>query len=149
MRTPIRSSSTPKLREKQDGIGPIEVTVLHTNVGATCEAIRTAARLSKELYADIRILVLQVVPYPLPLDTPDVPIEFTQQCLLDLAARAGVEVSVDIHLGRDKEVMLQSAIPLGGLVLIGRRRWWWPTAESKVARLLRHLGHQVVYTGSE
>jgi hypothetical protein len=149
MQPPIRTSSKPTIRADHSAGGSLEITVLHTNAGATSKAIQTAAQLTKGLAADIRLLVLQVVPYPLPLETPDVPLEFTRQRFLEMASHANVEVRVDIRVGRDRHVLLESALNPASVVLIGGKRGWWPTPESRVTRLLKRLGCQVVPTGSE
>lgn len=124
------------------------MTVLHTNAAATSQAILTAAHLTEGLSAEIRILVLQVVPYPLPLETPDVPLTFTKQRLLEMASRSGVELRVDIHVGRDRGLMLESAMKPGSVVLIGRRRRWL-APESRLAKLLMRLGYQVISADPE
>jgi hypothetical protein len=114
----------------------IEVTVLHTSTQATLKGIDTATRLAKDLGAQIRLLVLRVVPYPLSLGTPDVSLEFTERLFLEMASRANLELRVDIRVGRDKRVMLESAIKPGSVVLIAGRRGWWRNPESRVARRL-------------
>ena len=115
---------------------PIEITVLHTGTQTTVKAVETATRLAKDLAAEIRLLVLQVVPYPLSLDTPDVSTEFMQSFFLELASRANVELRVDIRIGRDKRLLLESALQPGSVVLIGARHGWWPTLEGRMAKRL-------------
>jgi hypothetical protein len=101
------------------------------------------------LAVDIRLLVLQVVPYPLQLEMPDVPLEFTLQSMLETISPLHVDVRVDIRLGRDRAVMLESAFPPASLVIVGHRCRWWLTPENRIARLLRRCGHQVISTDSE
>lgn len=150
-RTPIRTSSRPSFAVRADPSAPrpLEITVLHTNAQNTVKSLQKVARLAQDLAADIRLLVLQVVPYPLPLEMPDVPLEFTSQNLLETISPLDVDVRVDIRLGRDKEAMLESAFPAASLVIVGRRCRWWPSPENRIARLLRRRGHQVIPTDSE
>lgn len=115
---------------------PVEITVLHTGTQTTLKAVEAATHLAKDLTAEIRLLVLQVVPYPLPLDTPDVSVEFMQSRFLELASRANVELRVDIRIGRDKRLLLESAIQPGSVVLIGAWHGWWPTLEGRMAKRL-------------
>jgi hypothetical protein len=133
-----RTASDPFLTVSVDNTPgrPIEVTVLHTSTQATIKGIDTAARLAKDLGAQIRLLVLRVVPYPLSLSTPDVSLEFTERLFLEMASRANLELRVDICVGRDKRLMLEYAIKPGSVVLIGGRYGWWPNPESRVARRL-------------
>jgi len=121
---------------------PVEVTVLHVSTERTLKAVEMATRLSKDLAAEIRLLVLQVVPYPLPLDTPDVPVEFIRNSFAELVAGANVRLQVDIRLGRDRRVMFESAIRPGSVVLIGCPRPWWPTPEMRAAK---RLGCSVIH----
>jgi hypothetical protein len=88
----------------------MEVVVLHTNVTETLQALKTAAHLAHDLSARIRLLVLEVVPYPLPLDHPNVSTPFTQRRFRTLAANASVETSVDIHLVRDPDKSIESLL---------------------------------------
>jgi hypothetical protein len=133
-----RTASKPFLTVPVDNTAgrPIEVTVLHTSTQATLKAVETATRLAKDLAVVVRLLVLQVVPYPLSLETPDVPVEFTQKVFLEIASRLNIELRVDIRIGRDKRMMLESAIKPGSVILIGARHGWWPSPESRVARRL-------------
>lgn len=123
--------------------------MLHTDARATVRAIEQVAGLTEGLAANIRVLVLQVVPYPLPLETPDVPVQFTSERVAKMLAPLGVEVQLEICVGRDRSAMLASAFSPGSLVVVGSKRRWWPSEESKIRRLLRRLGHQVISTGSE
>ncbi len=149
MGTPIRTSSNSTAGTDSGARGSIDITVVHTHARATLRALKTAAQLTRGLAADIRVLVLQVVPYPLALETPDVPVEFTQQRLTEMVSRVNAAVHLEIHVGRDRRLMLESAIKPGSVVLLGGRRRWWPTPASRVARLLERLGHEVIATGSE
>src|ERR1700680_966867 len=133
-----RTASKPFLPVPRDNTAgrPIEVTVLHTSTQITLKAVETATRLAKDLAAGVRGLVLQVVPYPLSLENPHVPVEFTQILFLELAERANVELRVDIRIGRDKVVMLESAIQPNSVVVIGGRHGWWLTPEIRAAKRL-------------
>lgn len=126
----------------------LEIVVLHTTVGETLEALRTAAQLACGLSARIRLLVLEVVPYPLPLDRPNVPLPFTKRRFRTLAASSSIETNVDIHLVRDPDKAIESVLEPHSVVVMGGHRSWWPNAHSRVAKRLERLGHQVVWSGA-
>ena len=128
---------------------PLEVIVLHTTTKATLQALRTAARLAEGLAARIRLLVLEIVPYPLPLDEPQVPLEFTHRRFRTVAADTSIDTQVDIRLGRDKAQMLESALKPHSLVVLAAKGGWWPTAETRLAKRLERMGHQVVVCRAE
>jgi len=120
----------------------MEVVVLHTTVAETLKALKTAAHLAQDLSARIRLLVLEVVPYPLPLDQPNVPLSFTTRRFRTLAHDVSIETSVDIHLVRDREKMIDSVLEPRSLIVMGGRRHWWP---GKLVKRLERAGHQLVW----
>ena len=122
----------------------LEVVVLYTTTEATLRSLKTAAELAAGLAAYIRLLVLEVVPYPLPLDEPQASVNFTQRRFRTVAAEARISTRVDIRLGRDKRQMLESALNPRSLVVVPGGRGWWPTVEKRLAKRLQRLGHQVV-----
>jgi hypothetical protein len=122
----------------------LEVVVVHTTVEGTLQALRVAAQLARGLHARIRLLVPQVVPYPLPLDGPAIALDFTNRRFRTMASGASIDTSVDIRLGRDRGEILESALDVRSLVVVCRGRGWWPTSERRLARKLESLGHQVV-----
>ncbi len=120
----------------------MEIVVLHTTVAETLQALKTAAHLAQDLSARIRLLVLEVVPYPLPLDRPDVTLPFTHRRFRTLAEKSSVETNVDVHLVRDREKAVKSVLEPHSVVVIGTRRAWWP---NRLVKLLERAGHQIVY----
>jgi len=123
----------------------LEIIVLHTQEVETVNALKMAAELASGL-APVRLLAIQVVPYPLGLDTPPVSVEFLEKRFVEMAQEAAVEVAVDIRLCRDAGDVLESELGPHSVVVIGGRRHWWPTAAMRLAWRLERLGHQVVFT---
>jgi hypothetical protein len=127
----------------------MEIVVLYTTVPETLQALKMAAHLAHDLSARIRLLVLEVVPYPLPIDQPDVTVPFTQQRFRTLAESASpaikIDTKVDVHLVRDPEKTIESVLEPNSVVVMGGRCPWWPTAQGRLAKLLKRTGHIVVY----
>ena len=59
---------TPPRKNESEHL--LDVAVVFTTTAATVAALRTAGALARQLDACIRMLVPQVVPYPLPLQSP-------------------------------------------------------------------------------
>ena len=127
----------------------LEISVVFTSVDATLAALKEAADLAASLGGRITLIVPQVVPYPLPLTSPPVLVDFNERRLRVIASQSLVETRVSIYLCRDPLETLQSILKPHSLVVIGSRKKWWPTAETRLAKKLRHLGHQVVVTERE
>ena len=127
----------------------LHVLVLFTDVPSTLEALRYAASLPHAERAPIRLLVPQVVPYPLPLHEPAVQTSVMARRFRTIAEQAKVETTVDIMLCRDPWQAIHHALATPHLVVIGSRRRWWPTREKGIAKRLRAEGHYVVLTESK
>lgn len=134
-------------------IRKLEVFVLFTDIPATLAALRTAAQLAHGLAASIRLLVLQIVPYPLPLTEPPRNLRFlagrfrtvVDSCSFETASRS-VDTTAGIVLCRDACDALNTRLGQSAVVVIGRRSRWWPHREDRWARHLRAAGHHVVRT---
>jgi hypothetical protein len=126
--------------------GSLEVVVLHTTIEGTLGSLKRAAELASGLSASIRLLVLTVVPYPLPLESPQVPLAFARRRFTTLASDARVDTLVDIRLGREKASMMEAALKPRSVVVLERRRSWWPHPTRRLAKRLERLGHQVVFS---
>lgn len=122
----------------------LDVLVLFTSVHATLPALTCAAKLAKGLCAQIRLLVPQIVPYPLPLEKPAVHPEVLDRRFHALIGHASVDVNVDIRLCRDPWEAIEQALPNRSIVVMGIKSHWWPTKETWLARKLRKHGHEVV-----
>ena len=137
----IRQRECVQLSERRS---TLEVTVVFTKVPATLRALKMAAELAHNLNGRIRLLVPQVVPYPLPLERPAVSAEFSRRRLQTLASQGSIDTRVEVWLCRDRSDELCQALKPDALVVIGVRRSWWPAAEKALARKLRRKGHEVI-----
>lgn len=124
----------------------LEIFVVFTSVETTLAALTEAGNLANTLGGRITLLVPQIVPYPLPLTSPPVLVDFNERRLRVIASNALVETRVCIYLCRDALETLQSILKPGALVVVGCRKRWWPTSEKRLASKLRHRGFEVVVT---
>jgi hypothetical protein len=127
----------------------LNVTVLFTSIEGTMAALRAAATLASKLGGRITIVVPEVVPYHLPLNEPPVRHDWNEKRFRVLAAESSVETSVRIYLCRDQDEMLAKRLRPHSLVVLGGKKYWWPTRESRLARRLRRLGHEVILAETE
>jgi hypothetical protein len=142
-------TGSPEPRHTEASSKQLDITVLFTSVELTVAALRRAGELASRLNGRITLVVPQIVPYPAPLTSPPVLVEFNERRFRVLAAQSAVETSVQIYLCRDAAETLQSVLAPRSLVVIGVRRRWWPTAEQRLAARLRCAGHEVMVTRTE
>ena len=127
----------------------LNIAVVFTSVEWTLMALRKAGDLASRLNARITLVVSQVVPYPLPLASPPVLLDWNERRFHVIASETPVETRVHIYLCRDRFDTLKAVLTPGSLVVLGGRRRWWPTAEERLANRLRQAGHHVVFTETE
>jgi hypothetical protein len=143
------TQGAPKTPEKTNPVSPFEIVVMFTDVPGTLKALKTAAELAHNLNGRIRILAPQVVPYPLPLESPQVSTEFNERRFQTITHDSRIETRVDVRLCRDRGEALCQALEPEALVVMGVHRSWWPTSEKALAGKLRRKGHYVILVDSE
>jgi hypothetical protein len=135
----------PVTSPAREGQRDLELYVVFTEVEATRRALKTASELARGLCARLVLVAAQVVPWPLPLETPPVGCNFTESLLSQLAAEQAAAVTVKLYLCRDREATLRAALHPRSLVLIGSsKRWWSKKQFPALARLLKQDGHDVI-----
>jgi hypothetical protein len=126
----------------------LSVTVIATTEKGTTAALNEARRLAMDLDAHITLLKMVVVPRRFPLDKPPVSLDLTtkQQCSLVLQSSAREQdVTVRTCLCRDRDLSLQRVLRRRALVVIGGRRNWWLRREERLEKVLRGMGHHVIF----
>lgn len=128
----------------------LNIAVVFTSVESTLAALRRAVALASSLRARILLLVPQMVPYPLPLDSPPVLVDWSEERFRRIAGETPVETVVRLYLCRDRVETLKDALRPVSLVVLGGRRKWWPfNREKRLALRLRRAGHEVIFTETE
>ena len=139
----------PGSPQSEDAAHGLSVCVVFTSVPATLLALKRAASLASSLNARITLVVPQLVPYPLPLTSPPVLLDFNERRFRVIVSKIPVPTTVRVYLCRDQLDALALALPPRCLVVVGARRRWWPTRETRLASKLRHAGHDVIVTETE
>lgn len=122
----------------------LEIAVVFTSAASTVRALRAAATLARGLNAHVSLIVPQVVPYPLPLEKPPVPLDFTVRRLLEIAGATSTQTTIRLYLCRQRAETVIAALKPRSIVFIGARKRLWRTKEQTLAHRLRRTGHTVV-----
>jgi hypothetical protein len=132
--------------DRETAASRLNIAVIFTSVESTLAALRRAGLLAARLGAHITLLVLQVVPYPLPLTSPPILVDFNERRFRVLAGQGSVDTTVQLYLCRDRWETISAILRPHSLIVVGgRKRQWWPTAEQRLARRLRNAGHEVIF----
>src|SRR5262249_30095254 len=138
----LTSTGFPERPAVAAGESRLDIVVIFTSVNATMSALSRAGVLAENLGARITLVVPQIVPYPLPLTSPPVLLDFQEKRFREIAAKSPVDVRVQLYLCRDELETLKKVLKPHSLIIMGGRRRWWPTREQKLARKLQK-GHEV------
>jgi len=124
------------------------VNVIFTNPTHTLQALNAACALSKDLNAEVALLIPVTVPYPLPIDEPDVPLGFLCRRLTQITTPLSrrTDLAAYVYIGRDLVEMLSTALRPNSLVIVGTNRRWFFNKGRDLARTLRRSGHDVMLT---
>jgi hypothetical protein len=140
----------PRRAEAVETDQRLNIAVIFTSVESTMAALRKAGTLATSLGARITLLAPQVVPLPLPLESPPVLLEWNEKRFRDIASQSPVETTVRLYLCRDSVETLKGALPPKSLVVIGGPKRCWPfNREKRLAKSLRRAGHEVIFTEAE
>ena len=145
----VPAAGSPNHSTAEQSDSRLNVSVVFTSIEATIAALKKAAGLASRLNAHITLLVPQIVPYPLPLTSPPVLLDFNERRFRVLAEQSAVETRVCLYLCRDRWETLTVVLKPRSVVVLGGRKRWWPTAEKRLAHRLRRAGHEVVFAETE
>ncbi|HEY3823502.1 MAG TPA: hypothetical protein VGL82_03045 [Bryobacteraceae bacterium] len=120
----------------------LDLVVPFTTPELTRSALNAADRMGGELNASLRLVKVQVVPYPLQIDQPPVYLEFLKNQLAQF--RSELPMTNEVRLSREAETGLLGALKCDSIVVLATRRRPWRTRNERLAAELRRAGHKVV-----
>ena len=130
------------LESKATDTEPLDIVVPYTTPELTREALRKAGELTAEIPSKIRVVRMQRVPFPLPLQHSPVSVDVLREQIGNIVSGlAATEIS--IYLTREpEETLLHSLEPRSILVIASKRRPW-RTAQESLKRICERHGNRV------
>ena len=120
----------------------LDLVVRFTTPELTRVALEAASRLAAGLNPTIRLVRVQVVPYPLQINQSPVNIEFLAEQLAKLSS--GGPVAPEIRLDRIMEDALLGTPGRESVVVLAAPKRPWTTRNERLAATLRCPGHMGV-----
>jgi hypothetical protein len=139
---PARSTS-PRAVQK-----PLRVFIPCTSPELAVVTLRALTGMAEGLSVEEVLTAVRIVPYPLPLDRPDVRRSHLVRQLRTLADPFTIRLRIRLVFARDLISAFRKTLPPASLVLLATKRRWWRTAEERLARALKGDGHRVVLLNS-
>ena len=138
-----RSDSCCSAHDADEANRPLRIYVLHSDPRFTAPALGAASTLAADLRADVVLLAVREIPYPLPVDRPNFHPELYLAQLRAIAADIACPIRIELILAREKTDALRRYLRPGSLVLIATRKRWLKTREEKLARNLQRMACNV------
>lgn len=134
----------PGCLETEGASGELEVVVPYTEPSVTAEVLRRIPVLTAGLNAQVALIAVHTLPYPLPFVCPALAHAHLVEQLTDLASGCALPVHPQVVMARDRTEGFRYVLKPSSTVLVGSRKHPWPTQEEKLARSLARDGHKVV-----
>ena len=128
--------------EQQTHAAELDLVVPFTTPELTRAALDAANQMGAGLNAIIRLVRVQVVPFPLDLDQSPVYIEFLKDQMAHF--RSDLPVAGEIRLARDFEAAIEGTLGSESVVILAAPKRPWTTRNERLAAALRRAGHKVV-----
>jgi hypothetical protein len=123
-------------------ITELDLVVPFTTPRLTRAALDAANRMGNGLNGAVRLLQIQVVPYPLRIEESPVMMDFLKSRLTKLESL--LPLRAEIFLARDFEPALENALKEHSIVVLASPARPWRTRTERLADRLRRDGHTVV-----
>lgn len=125
----------------------LDLVVPFTTPNLTRIAIRAAESFARGLSAGIRLLRIQVLPYPDDTTHPAVPLGFLREQTGTF--RSAIPMRAEVVLTRDYESQLEEHLTFASLVALAARHHSRFSRTNLLARRLRNTGHKIVLVYEE
>jgi hypothetical protein len=120
------------------------IYVLYTSVCCTFAALEKAREWAHLFGNTITVLVVQDVPYVLPLENPPVPMEFISAHINEISRRFSESIRIRAYLCRDRTATLRRILDLNTPIVIATPKRWWPNSDSRLAKNLHRFGYLAI-----
>jgi hypothetical protein len=125
------------------------VYVVFTSINWTLKALEKARELAGSGGAKIVVVVLQVVPFPVPLDRPPIPTEFIVRRLEEKADIFPERTHIAAYLCRNPMEAFKRILNRNSPVIIGVKKRWLPSRDERLAHKLQRAGYDVTLVKTE
>jgi hypothetical protein len=142
VRQQIENQSGFSIVEQTPRSAQLDLVVPYTTPELTRVALDAANRMGAGLNAALRLIKVQVVPFPLDLDQSPVYIDFLKQQLSEF--KSELPAAGEIRLARDFNEGLEGTLGHDSVVILATPKRLWKTRTERLAESLRRSGHKVV-----
>lgn len=132
---------------EQQHVAELDLVVPVTTPELTRAAVNAANRMAGGLNARLRLVKVQVVPFPLDPDQSPVYIDFLKEQLAQFHSE--LPVTGEIRLAREFEAGLVGTLGRDSVVILATKKRPWKTRTERLAAALRSAGYKVILIDEE
>ena len=138
----MQKSSRLAAIEQTPRTAELDLVVPFTTPELTRVALSAAERMGEGLRAAVRLIKVQVVPFPLDLGRPPVPVDFLKEQMEQFKSK--LPMTCEIRLARELKPGLLEALGRDSVVILAGRWRPWSTLNERLAGWLRRAGFKVL-----
>jgi len=127
----------------------LSIFVVFTSIDWTLKALEKAGEIARPVGANIVVLAVQIVPYPLPLEKPPVSMEFLIKRFEERVGEFPERTKISVYLCRDPMETFKRILSRNSPVVIGIKKRLLPTRYERLARKLHRAGYDVILAETE
>ncbi|GAC1428247.1 MAG: hypothetical protein NVSMB62_26140 [Acidobacteriaceae bacterium] len=120
----------------------LDIVVLFTTTELTRAALRETEALTLGLNAHVRLIRVQIVPFPLDLNRSPVAPEFLSEQLAKIPCH--LPFTAEVYLARELKPALIAALKPKTVTVLTSNRRPWRTSQERLAAGLKTAGYEVV-----
>ena len=122
----------------------LPIKVIFTSLSGTLNALVKANQMARSNKSPIEILVFMAIHFAVPLEDRSIRLEFLVRQLKEMADQFSEQIKISVYLCRDQWETMAGILDRNCLILMGVSSGLWPTHDERIARMLRHAGHNVI-----
>jgi hypothetical protein len=123
----------------------LDLVVPFINPRLTEVALRAARGLGAGLDSAIRLVKVQVVPFPLDLRFSPVPVEFLEAQMEHLRGNEeSIPITSEIRFAREFESGLMGTLRFRSLIVLASKERPWRTGTERLSEFLKRAGYTVI-----
>ena len=120
----------------------LDLVVPFTDPALTRAAVAAANRLGAGLRATLRVIRVQVVPFPCDLNQPPIPLDFLREQLRKFCS--ALPMQREVRLARDFKQGLMTTLRADSTVILASKKRLWTTKTERLAADLRRAGYRTI-----
>jgi hypothetical protein len=125
------------------------ISLVFTSINGARKSLEKTKRFLGLFKYGIEVLIVEAVPYALPLDEPQIPLNVSIMRLEEIAKELPSIIKISVYLCRDEVETLKRVLTMYQPVVMGVGSTWRSNHEKSLARKLHRAGYNMISMEAE